>query len=79
MDPATRKSRIKKVIAEMYPVKTWLSIDEACSFMNMGSSTFLAMALDNNLTVSMLGSKKYYKVKELNAVLEDHIIIRHVK
>ncbi|MDB5280690.1 MAG: hypothetical protein JWR61_5645 [Ferruginibacter sp.] len=79
MADEARHRRIKKVIPEMYPIKAWLSTDEACSFMNMSINIFLSMALDNNLTVSQVGGKKFYKVKELNAVFEDHIIIRQVK
>jgi hypothetical protein len=56
-------------------VKKWLSLPEAMAFMDMGQTSFLKLATDSRLTVSVIGSKKYFKVAELEKVIEDHIII----
>lgn len=58
-------------------VKKWLSLPEAMCFMDMSKNTFLKLAAENQLTVSAIGAKKYYRVSELEKVIEQHIIIHH--
>ncbi len=73
-----RKPRIKKRISEMYPVKKWLTTDEACSYLNMSVNVFSSLVTDKGLTVSVVGGeirgKRYYRVSELEGIVEDSII-----
>jgi len=67
----------------MYPVKKWLTPDEACSFLNMSTNHFRNFAAVNGLTVSELrvsGEKgrKYYRVCEIEKLLEENILIRKI-
>lgn len=73
-----RTRRVKKRVAEMYPVKKWLTLAEACSFLDMSVNHFNSLALQNGLTVSIIGNKKYYKVNELEGLIEDNILIRKI-
>jgi len=65
----------KKRIAEMYPVKKYLSISEACSYMDMSPETFKGL----NLSVAAINGKNYYRVAELDALFENSIIIHQTK
>ena len=64
----------KKEIAAMMPVKKWLTGEEACSFLNIGLTTLK----DQDLTISAIGSKKYYKVAELERIIEKNIFINQI-
>jgi predicted DNA-binding transcriptional regulator AlpA len=55
--------------------KKWLVFPEALEFMGMSKNTFLKLAAEKRLTVSAIGQKKYFRVNELEKVIEDHIII----
>lgn len=68
--------RTKKIIPEMYPIKQWLSMQEACVYLDMSKPFFLDFASDHNLSVSTVGAKKYYKVSEIQNALKNNIIIR---
>lgn len=72
-----KSSRAKKKIAEMMPVKKWLSLPETCCYMDMSAGHFEKLAMEKGLTLSMLNKKKYYKVAELDALIEDNILIRN--
>jgi len=65
----------KKKYPEMLPVKKWLSLPEAMAFLDMCKNTFLDTAIKNNLTVSAIGQKKYYRVDQLEKLIEGNIII----
>ena len=76
-----RKPVLKKAIPQMYPVKKWLTPDEACSYLNMSINHFRQLVAVKGLTVSELtvsGEKgrKYYRVSELENLLEENILIR---
>lgn len=62
----------------MYPVKKWLTHSEACSFLDMSVNHFNGLAFQKGLTVSIIGTKKYYRVDELNNLIEENIIIQKV-
>ena len=68
----------KKRIPEMIPVKKWLSLDEACSYMNIGHTKFNEISIKHRLTTSALGPTRYYKVVELDQIFEDSIIVKRV-
>ena len=68
--------RTKKTIPEMYPQKEWLSIQEACIFIDMSKPFFLEFASQHKLQVSNVGSKKYYKVSEIQNALKNNIVIK---
>ncbi len=84
---AEKGRRIKKRVAEMYPVKKWLSLDEACAFMDMSANPFQDMVRDYGLTVSTLppfggskrSNKKYYLVSELENIINENILIRKIE
>lgn len=69
-------NRTKKKYQAM-PVKPWLSLQESCAYLDMSVTTFQAIALKNQLTTSVIGTKKYFKVNELNEMVEENILIRH--
>ena len=66
-----RLSGKKKEIAGMMPIKRWLTSQEACSYVGVSVNTLK----DQNLTVSAIGSRKYYRVSELDGLIEKNIII----
>ena len=66
----------KKIkVVGMMPVKTWLSLPEAMAFLDMGQTSFLKVATDNGLTVAAIGAKKYYRVDQLQNLIEQNILI----
>ena len=75
---AVNQRRIKTRIKEMMPVKKRLSLNEACSYMDMSVNHFQNLAKENGLTLSVLGAKKYYMVAELENLFEENIIIKKV-
>lgn len=87
MEAAEKGRRIKKRFAEMYPVKKWLSLDEACAFMDMSINPFQDLVRELGLTVSTLppfggskrSNKKYYLVKELEQLIDQNILIRKIE
>lgn len=57
--------------------KVWLIHKEAMAYLGMGRTTFRKIARENNFTISVLGPKMvFYKITELNALLDKHIIIK---
>ena len=66
----------KKKIPEMLPVKKWLSQQEAMSYMDMSKDTFIKVVVENRLSVSAIGAKKYYRVDQLDGLIEGGIIIQ---
>jgi hypothetical protein len=73
----TKKRRTKKVIPAMLPVKRWLTSSESCAYLNMSLNKFTEVATKNKLTVSAIGSTKYYMVSQLDYLLESNIIIQN--
>ena len=78
-----KKPIVKKEIQGMYPVKKWLTVDEACSFLNISINLFRDVAATNNLTVSQLAEsgkkgRYYYKVLELENILEQNIFQKKI-
>ena len=66
----------KKIqIPAMMPVKKWLSLPEACAYMDMNIDTLAVQ----NLTTSAIGKKTYYLVTELDDLIENAIIKRKIK
>lgn len=68
------KKRTKKVIPEMMPTKKWLSLSEACSYLDISINHFPGIARNNGLTVSFISKRSYYKVSELDALIENNAI-----
>ena len=68
MKELTKKRRTKKVIAEFFPTKKWLTASESCAYLNMSLNKF---------TVSAIGSTKYYMVSQLDYLIESNIIIQN--
>lgn len=64
---ATKK---KILIPAMMPVKKWLSLHEACAYVDMNVATLSAQ----NLTVSAIGKKTYHLVSELDNLIFKNII-----
>lgn len=75
---ATKSSRAKKRFAEMYPVKKWLSVNEACSYLDICVTNLKELVLKNGLSVHALKGKLYYKVSELDSLIEENPVIRKV-
>lgn len=69
--------RVKKTIASMLPVKKWLSLDEAMAYTSLSINNFDAIARIEKLTVSGIGSKRYYSVAELDNLFENNKIVSH--
>ena len=61
--------RVKKKIEEMIPKKEWLSVSEACSFIDVSINTFTKVVEDEGLSVSNIGGKRYYMVSEIQNIL----------
>lgn len=57
------------------PVKKWLSVDEACAYMNMSKNHLNALAKKEGFNLSVIGSKRYFKVSELDNLLEQNQIL----
>lgn len=79
-----KKPLIKKSIPGMYPVKKWLTPDEACSYLNISNRQLVDLVAKKGLTVSQLAvngakGRKYYKVSELDNLLEENVFIRKVQ
>jgi len=72
----TGYNRKKKRIPEMMPIKKWLTLLEALSFMDMSINRFQELAIREGLTISMIGKKKYYKVIELEQLIESNIVVK---
>ena len=60
--------RSKKAFQEMLPVKQFLSSSEARAFLDMGENNFRKIVDENNLSISVIGGKRYYKVNELQGL-----------
>jgi len=75
MPTIEKKRRTKKSIPAMLPTKSWLSRDEAMAFTSLSINNFDEVVRKNNLTVSAIGAKRYYKVSQLNELFENNIII----
>lgn len=69
------KRRTKKTIPAMLPEKKWLSRDEAMAFTSLSINNFDEVVRKNKLTVSAIGSKRYYRVSQLNELFENNIIV----
>lgn len=65
----------KKKIPEMLPIKKWLSQPEAMSYMDMSKDTFIKVVVENRLSISAIGQKKYYRVDQLQGLIEQNILI----
>lgn len=72
-----KKRRTKKVIPEFYPQKKWLTASESCAYLNMSLNKFTDVVAKNKLTVSAIGSTKYYMVSQLDYLIESNIIIQN--
>jgi hypothetical protein len=59
----------------MFPEKKWLSLNEACGFLDMSVNHLQSIINKNSLTVSAVGKKKYYRVSELESLIEQNIVI----
>jgi hypothetical protein len=58
------------------PTKVWLELSEAAEYLSMCNKQFKKIAAENGFSVSAIGKKTYYKVSELNELLERNIIIK---
>jgi hypothetical protein len=72
----TRQSRAKHTMSAMLPVKQWLTIQEACSYMDMSINHLSDLMAQNNFTISVINKRRYYKISELKNLIESNIIIR---
>ena len=70
-----KATRSKKTIPAFYPQKKWLTSQEACVYLNMSVGKFSEIA--KKLTTSAIGTTKYYRVSQLDSLLEKNIIINH--
>lgn len=70
------KARTKKAIPAMIPVKKWLSLNEAAAYLDMSTDHFNDLSIIKGLTISAVGRKKYYKVSELEKMIEESVIIK---
>lgn len=69
----------KMKIQGMIPVKKWLLNSEAAAYLSISPETFKKIARENNLSVSAFSRNLiYYKVSELDAMMENNIIIHQV-
>lgn len=66
----------KKTIAEMMPVKKWLSTSEACSYLDISVNTLVEIATNQNITISMIGKTKRYKLSDIDKFLNTNIIVK---
>lgn len=66
----------KPKIPEMFPVKKYLTLQESMAYMNMSRDTFLKHTA--GLTKSKIGDIWYYKVSELDRLIEDNITMNKV-
>lgn len=64
---------LKKRIPELLPKKRWLSLDEACAWMDMSKNIFLAWSKANDLDMRQIGAKRYYRVSQLDLLIEKSI------
>ena len=71
------KSKAKQNIAEMYPIKKWLSLREACSFTDKSKDTFKKWAVKHKFNISEAEQTTFYLVAEINAAFEAEIFIKH--
>lgn len=62
----------------MMPVKKWLTLQEASCFMDMSVNKMRDLVRKEGLTVSVIGDKNRFKVAELEALIEDNILINKV-
>ena len=60
----------------MLPIKKWLSLPESCAYMDMSQNHFLKLAIEQSLTISTIGSKKYFKTEQLDHLIEQNILIK---
>ena len=68
------KTRSKKAIPGMLPVKKWLDIQEATAYTNLCRNSFLKFVAPH-VTVAMLGPKTVYKVSQIDGLIEKNILI----
>lgn len=87
MEAVRQKRRvIKRPIKEMMPVKKWLSLAEACAYMDLSVNIFHELMMKCDVTISTLppigkskrSNKKYFRVSELDQIIEDNIFISRV-
>ena len=60
-----QKIKYQKRTKQVMEIKQWYSVSEAMAFLDMSPNTFKKIVDENNLSVSFIGSKRYYKVNEL--------------
>lgn len=80
MEPVQRKRapRYKRVVKEMIPVKKWLTLPESCSYLDMSTNIFMDLVHREGLTISVIGKKKYFRVSELDYLIEENILIHKI-
>lgn len=71
------KTRAKKSIPAMLPIKKWLSKAEAMSYLDMSVNKFNDLITKEGLTVAEIGNKTYYRVEQLDEIFLRKIIINH--
>lgn len=76
-DLKVKPRRTKKVIPAMLPTKKWLSREEAMAYTSLSINNFDEIVRKNKLTVSGLGSKRYYSVAQLDNLFETNKIVSH--
>lgn len=72
-----KSRRTKKVIPAMLPTKKWLSREEAMAYTSLSINNFDAIVRIEKLTVSAIGSKRYYSVAQLDNLFENNKIVNH--
>ena len=60
----------------MMPVKQYLTINEACEYLSVCRKTFWKIRKENSLTQYFFAGKEYFKVSELNKLIESSVIIK---
>ncbi len=56
----------------LLPTKKWLTLQEAAAYLDMSDRHFKTL---HGLTVSIIGNKRYYRVAELEQLIEKNILI----
>lgn len=64
------KTRSKKRIPEVIKIKEWYSSSEAMSFLDVSPNTFKRIIGNGDVSISAIGTKKYYKVSELKSLFK---------
>lgn len=66
----------KSRIPALYPKRKWLSLEESMAWLNMSKNSFLKATI--GLTFSQIGAKKFYRVEELDALIERNVVVKQV-